>query len=154
MLTKRALSVEVTFILIVLSVVVYWKWPWLLGSRPAFPSPVPSSVVFSVREGLTPTPTDTTAEFYVRTNTTEPACAAVLTVLREGRKSQEHRCMNYGSLILHYAAGGSSILGILPGHHADRYEFRYNHALYSVPRNDFISAMKSMGVPESKIPLQ
>ena len=132
------------------------QWPWMFGSSPAFRAEAPLRLVFSNRNDrdfiTNSISGGVTIHYHTRTNAEAKVCSDVLGILRQGRKSREHKCLNHGNLILFYADGTSVELGILPGHNDNRYEFRFGESLYSMPRKEFIGALQAMGVPDSKIP--
>ncbi len=137
--------------------VVFSVWLWRLDSRPLFRAEDPIRVVFSRTDywdipATTNLPGKEVEECFTRTNSDAAACVWLMNVLRAGRKSEQHLCADYGELILSYKDGVSVKLTILPGHDAERYEFRKD-GLYSMPRKDFFEALRALGVPEEQIPV-
>jgi hypothetical protein len=85
-------------------------------------------------------------------SSTDPeAIAALVTVLRRGTETTDHKCGSRGSIILRRSFGGPMELRFLPGHDTEWYEFRYDRKAYRVPRAGFIAAMRRVGV---EVPLQ
>ena len=122
------------------------QWPWLFGTRPVFRSEIPVSIALSVTDwnemkDIQPTVIDS-----------PPSCTSIVGVMQEARSSSDHKCSNAGTLTFYYRDGQSLQIGILPGHHNNRYEFRYNHTLYSLSRSRFLEALQAGGTDISKIP--
>ena len=134
------------FLMLFLFVFVSHQYPWLFGSKPAFRSEIPVAIDLSFSDW------SEMKDIQLKTIDSAPSCASILGVFRGARSSSEHKCVNAGSLTFHYRDGQSLQLGILPGHHSSRYEFRYNHVLFSLPRSRFLEALQSAGIDISKVP--
>ena len=81
-----------------------------------------------------------------------PACASVVSFLGSAHIGSDHKCADIGSFIIRYDDGGVDTLHVLPGHNPDRYEFRFDHNLYRVPRDKFYKVLKDAGVDSTKMP--
>lgn len=72
--------------------------------------------------------------------------AQLLKVLKSADETQNHKCVSLGVIRLERGIGSTLELQFLPGHHEEWYEFRYGRKIYRVPRAEFVSAMKLVGV--------
>jgi len=137
----------VLFLMLLLLGFVYRQAPWLFGSKPIFRTEVPLTIELFIidwkHEGK---------DIPMKTIDLPASCTRLIEVMQEARSSSEHQCVDSGSLMFHYRDGQSLQVGILPGHHKSRYEFRYDHKLYSLPRSRFLEALESSGIDISKIP--
>ena len=77
---------------------------------------------------------------------------AVLAVLRQGTRQDDHKCAEIGAAAIAFANGQTVTVDILPGHKVENYEFRYQRHNYWVPRNDLFSALRNAGVDIAAIP--
>jgi hypothetical protein len=75
----------------------------------------------------------------------------VVTVLQSGAETRDHKCGSRGVITLRRSFGLPAELRFLPGHDPDWYEFRYARRVYRVPRADFVTAMRRVGV---EVPLK
>jgi len=71
---------------------------------------------------------------------------AFIKLVKSGEETKDHRCASVGQIIFERKNGRKSEIMILPGHNADRYEFRHRGKIFSVPRDEFITALKNLGV--------
>jgi len=134
-----------------LALLVIRNWPWLFGSKPSFRSDAPAVIDVSVIDWAQIEPA-LRNNAYSKTIDSSSACVKILKVIAGAQKSIEHQCLTAGKITIHYSDGVSVQLGFLPGHHTSRYEFRYNGALYSMPRSQFLDVMQSVGVEKSQLP--
>jgi hypothetical protein len=74
------------------------------------------------------------------------AVAALVTILRSGEETPDHKCSSRGVITLQRSLRRPLELRFLPGHYADWYEFRYADKVYRVPRAEFVAAMRRVGV--------
>lgn len=126
------------------------NWPWLLGSKPSFRLDSPTVITVTVIDRAQIGSMQGNA--YSKVIDSGSLCVNIIKGLAEAQKSVEHQCLTAGKITVQYADGGSLQLGFLPGHYPKRYEFRYNGALYSLPRSQFLDVMQSAGVEKSEIP--
>lgn len=142
-LKKVAAVLLLLFLIAGCSLLALRKWPWFFGSYPQFGSLTPNSMkietaIWMVDEGS------------VSVEVKElNKCVMVLNSLRLGRNSQEHQCLNSGKLIIVDANGKAFDIGLLSGRDPNRFEFRYMSSIYSMPREQFMSAMRSAGITDN-----
>ena len=135
----------VLFLILLLTVCVAREWPWLFGSKPQLRQEIP------VRIQLAATDWQEMGDDKLSTLTPESSYVGIVDALRNARSSREHQCINFATMIFYYRDGQSVRFGLLPGHHSSRYEFRYNHLLYSMPRLRFFGALKAAGIDPKQI---
>lgn len=150
-LGKALLVMGALFGIFGVAVFVERLFPWFLGSHPQFPPGVPVEMTFSVTDWSDWS--NLGKPSYEKPINSASSCSAIVQVLGNAQKSMEHQCMNIGKIKMRYSNDVVFEMGILPGHHAGRYEFRYNHALYSLSQSQFFAALQSAGVDTSRFPL-
>ena len=74
------------------------------------------------------------------------AIAALVAVVRSGRGTGDHKCGSSGTIRFSLSNGATGALEFLPGHDSEWYELRANGWAYRVPRAEFASAMRAVGV--------
>ncbi len=117
---------------------------------PHFHGSNPSSIGIEVRS---PEFHGGASEVLLQTNMmSRVACASLFTLLQAGRFRMDHKCAEIGSFAIHYATGKTDTIDILPGHDDARYEFRFGHWLYHVPRDQFYQTLRDAGIDVSKMP--
>jgi len=77
---------------------------------------------------------------------------ALLTVLGRGAPTNDHKCASSGKIKVRLKGGEEREFGILAGHHAEFYEYRYykpkggGYDIFKVDRAAFLKAMAGLGV--------
>lgn len=79
------------------------------------------------------------------------AIAALVSVVRSGEETRDHKCGSRGIVTFRRSVGVPAELRFLPGHDDGWYEFRAGGKVYRVPRGEFVAAMRRVGV---EIPLK
>jgi hypothetical protein len=79
------------------------------------------------------------------------AVAALVAVVRSGRETTEHKCGSRGSVRFERSVGSPVEAAFLPGHHPEWYELRTGGNIYRVPRDEFVAAVRRVGV---ELPLE
>ena len=74
------------------------------------------------------------------------AIAALVAVVRSAQETPDHKCGSRGSVRFLRFVGLPAELWFLPGHHPEWYEFRAGRKAYRVPRAEFVTAMRRVGV--------
>jgi len=89
----------------------------------------------------------------VQADIRKPAdCASVFKLLQSAQSRSDHKCAAVGSMTIRYPDGAKDELELLPGHDVTRYEFRFGHSLYAIPRNRLYQVLRGAGVDTAKIP--
>lgn len=77
---------------------------------------------------------------------------ALLSVLRQGQQTSDHKCGDSGTITLRTKRGTAIKLGILAGHKASYYEYRFysgsRYTIFRVDRVAFLKAMTDLGMAE------
>ena len=77
------------------------------------------------------------------------ALKAFFALLATADEIDDHKCGD--RMTLQFAGG---VLGLLPGHKADKYQFRWNGKAYELDRETLLQAMEKLGLPRAQIPLK
>jgi len=75
---------------------------------------------------------------------------ALLDVFQTAKRASEHKCASSGTLTIHKRHGSVETMGILPGHDSAYYEYRYGTRINRVNRQQFLAALKAIGVQQIK----
>ena len=77
---------------------------------------------------------------------------AILDVMREGTQQEDHKCASIGIAEITMRPGKTIEVELLPGHHRDWYEFRYQRKNYRVPRQALFAALGNAGLDTRLLP--
>jgi hypothetical protein len=136
---RRVLIIAIVAAVLSIGVWAYW---YRTGSRVHVPSgSAVSATVFILDQPLA---TITNAEGLVTLTKT----------LRSGRPVRQHECAAAGSIETRFADGRTLSVAFGPGHESSRYEFGTDGHLYSVPRSQFLGALRAGGIDVEKIPTE
>lgn len=122
---------------------------WAYRHQPAISS-IDASSIHSLDVTFGPWGEDFTVAAGGHTNDSR-SIANLIDALRTAELTQDHKCGSRGVITLHRTMKRNLQLQFLPGHHAEWYEFRYAGSVYRVPKQDFVNAMKTIGV---EVPLE
>lgn len=79
------------------------------------------------------------------------AIAGLLRAVQSGERTRDHKCGSRGIVYLKTSMRPPLTLRFLPGHDATYYEYRRGDRAYRVPRSEFVTAMRNLGV---EVPLE
>lgn len=83
----------------------------------------------------------------------ERASRSLFDLLRSARvRLMDHKCADIGTFTIRYTNGKMDTLTFLPGHDINRYEFRFGHWLYLLPRPQLYQVLRDAGVDTTKMP--
>lgn len=74
------------------------------------------------------------------------AIVALVAVVKLGRETSDHKCGSRGVIRFERAVGLAAEVYFLPGHDPEWYEFRTGGRTYRVPRDEFVAALRRLGV--------
>ena len=73
-------------------------------------------------------------------------------IFSRARSCRDHKCASIGTISF-IAEAGTISLEVLPGHNADKYEFRVDGGIYQLPRESYIHSLVSAGIDRDDIRL-
>ena len=81
-----------------------------------------------------------------------PTIAALASSLSAAKSGSDHKCASIGTISFTSEAE-TTALRILPGHDAEKYEFRIDGDLYVLPRSSYIDSLIAAGIDRDDIRL-
>jgi hypothetical protein len=102
--------------------------------------PLPSSAVRSIELNVVGLED---ADPQTVTFTTEADIQPIMAVLLSGRTNEDHECPSVGHFTIVHADSSTTVIGILPGHSEEYYEFRCKRTNYRVLRKDFLATISN-----------
>ena len=90
----------------------------------------------------------------IRVVVEEPQRVAVFVhQVRSARRHPPHKHAALVQIAIDYQDGTQTVFGILPGHDPGAYELMVGGDFYSLPRRQFLQAVRDLGIDPSTIPL-
>ncbi len=70
----------------------------------------------------------------------------LLSVIATAERTDDHKCGPVGTVTFKLKKGPAQEISVLPGHDDRYYEFRYERKIHRVDRDEFLEALRSVGV--------
>lgn len=119
---------------------------WFLPSRPMIEADKVETITITTRTRGESKPT-----IIVTKSTDKHAIEAILKVVSSAERTSDHKCGSSVKVQIQNNDGTQTALRFLPGHDEKFYEYRYESRINRVDREQFLSAMRLLGV--KKLPL-
>jgi hypothetical protein len=133
---RLVLATFATVVVVAAAYVIYWSY------FPSVPS-ITAEQVDSVEVELYEWQDQKSATI---ASTNSAGIRALLAVLATAKRTSDHKCGDIATITFKRKTGSAEEFGVLPGHDAAYYEFRHVGRINRVNRDEFLSALRGIGV--------
>ncbi len=125
----------------------WWYWP----SVPTTSADEVEAIEVHLRRYEHPSDPDRRQEEGHIRSTVPEQIQALLNVFKAAERASDHKCGNSGTITICKKDGSKQELAILPGHDSVHYEYRYGGRINRIDREQFVIALKGIGVQQIKL---